>query len=126
MDPQQLLPRLRALTSSFSAGQLAMLGASFVLVVGIVAGSAWWLNAPNYVLLYSDMDSEAAGQMGTRLKNLNVQYRLDEGGRAIRVPADRIDELRLELSSQGLPASGRVGFEIFDRTTVGMSISRRS
>src|SRR5215211_6387358 len=89
------------------------------MVVAIVAGSAWWLNTPSYVLLFSDMDAEAAGQIVTRLKNLKVQYQLDEGGRAIRVPANRVDELRLELTSQGLPASGRIGFEIFDRTQFG-------
>ena len=71
MDPQQLLARLKTLTSNFSAGQLAMLGISFVLVVGVVAGSAWYLNAPNYVLLFSDMDAEAAGQMVTRLKTIH-------------------------------------------------------
>jgi flagellar M-ring protein FliF len=119
MDPQQLLARLRTLTSSFSGGQLAMLALSFVMVVGIVVGSAWWLNAPSYVLLFSDMDPESAGQIVTRLKTLKVQYQLDAGGRAIRVPADRVDELRLELTSQGMPESGRVGFEIFDRTAFG-------
>ena len=119
MDPQQLLGRLKTLTASFSTGQLVTLGASFVMVVAIVAGSAWWLNTPSYVLLFSDMDAEAAGQIVTRLKTLKVQYQLDEGGRAIRVPAGRVDELRLELTSQGLPSSGRVGFEIFDRTAFG-------
>lgn len=119
MDPEQLLARLKTLTSSFSPGQLVSLIASFVLVVGIVAGSAWWLNAPSYVLLFSDMDAESAGQIVTRLKTLKVQYQLDEGGRAIRVPANRVDELRLELTAQGLPSSGRVGFEIFDRTAFG-------
>ena len=119
MDPQQLLSRFRTLTAAFSTGQLVTLAASFVLVVGIVAGSAWWLNAPSYVLLFSDMDPESAGQIVTRLKTLKVSYQLDEGGRAVRVPADRVDELRLELTSQGLPESGRVGFEIFDRTAFG-------
>jgi flagellar M-ring protein FliF len=119
MDPQQLLTRLKTLTSSFSTGQLVSLIGSFVLVVGIVAGSAWWLNAPSYVLLFSDMDAESAGQIVTRLKTLKVQYQLDEGGRAVRVPANRVDELRLELTAQGLPSSGRVGFEIFDRTAFG-------
>jgi flagellar M-ring protein FliF len=119
VDPQQLLARLKTLTSEFSTGQLVTLAGSFVLVVGIIAGSAWWLNAPSYVLLFSDMDAEAAGQIVTRLKTLKVQYQLDEGGRAIRVPASRVDELRLELTSQGLPSSGRVGFEIFDRTAFG-------
>src|SRR5262249_7542915 len=39
--------------------------------------------------------------------------------RSIRVPEDKVDELRLSLTAQGLPSSGRVGFEIFDRTAFG-------
>ena len=58
-------------------------------------------------------------QIMSRLKTLKVSYQLDTGGRAIRVPMARVDELRLELTSQGLPASGRVGFELFDRTPFG-------
>ena len=119
MDPQQILDRLKALVSSLSAAQLASLVGAFVLVVGIVGGSALWLNKPTYALLFSDMDAETAGEIVTKLKNLKVQYQLDEGGRGIRVPANRVDELRLELTSQGLPQSGRVGFEIFDRTAFG-------
>ena len=37
----------------------------------------------------------------------------------IRVPAATVDELRLEFASGGLPSSGRIGFEIFDRTAFG-------
>ena len=55
----------------------------------------------------------------TRLKAMKVPYQLDAGGRAIRVQSDRVDELRLELTSEGMPASGRIGFEIFDRTAFG-------
>jgi flagellar M-ring protein FliF len=121
MDPEQIMSRLRALASSFSAAQIVSLGLAFVLVVGIVAGSAWWVGAPTYVLLFSDMDPETAGEVVTRLKTLKVSYQLDEGGRAVRVPMNRVDELRLELTSQGLPSSGRVGFELFDRTAFGVT-----
>lgn len=119
MDPQQLLARLKALTSSLSGSQLVTLAASFVLVVSIVVGSAWWVTRPTFALLFADLDAESAAQIVTRLKNAKVPYQLAEGGREIRVPVERLDELRLELASQGLPASGRVGFEIFDRTTFG-------
>lgn len=119
MDPQQLLARLRALTSSFTAMQLLSMVAAFAIVVGVVAGSAWYLNAPNYVLLFADMDAESAAQVVTRLRDMNVPYQLDEGGRGIRVPQERVDELRLDLSAQNLPSSGRIGFEIFDRTQFG-------
>ncbi|HEY0872538.1 MAG TPA: flagellar basal-body MS-ring/collar protein FliF [Vicinamibacterales bacterium] len=114
-----MLNRLRSLSANFTTSQLVSLGATFVLVVGIVAGSAFWLNKPDYALLFADMDQEAAGQVVARLKSLKVPYVLEDGGRSIRVQASRVDELRLELTAQGLPSSGRVGFEIFDRTAFG-------
>jgi flagellar M-ring protein FliF len=119
VEPQQILSRLREQTSHFSVTQLASMALVFVLVVGVVAGSAWWLNTPDYVLLYDDMDAESASDMVNRLRALNVRYQLDPGGRAIRVPRDRVDELRLDLAATGLPSSGRIGFEIFDRTSFG-------
>jgi flagellar M-ring protein FliF len=119
VDPQSLLSRLRTLTSAFTTTQLVTLAGAFVLVVSIVAGSAWWLNAPTYVLLFSDMDAESAQQVVTRLKAENIPYQLEQGGRGIRVPQHRVDELRLEMSAESLPASGRVGFELFDRTQFG-------
>jgi len=99
--------------------QLVTLGVAFVLVVAVVGGSTWWLNSTDYALLFSDMDSETASQVVSKLKTLKVPYQLDPGGHTIRVANTHVDELRLELTSQGLPASGRIGFEIFDRTAFG-------
>lgn len=114
-----MLGRLKVLTSSLTPAQLASMAGAFVLVVAVVGGSTWWVSRPTYTLLFSDMDAESAGQIVTRLKSLKVPYQLDAGGRGIRVPTSRVDELRLDLSTQGLPASGRIGFEIFDRTSFG-------
>jgi flagellar M-ring protein FliF len=119
MDPSQLLARLKALAGSMSVGQIVTLALTFVLVVGVMVGSAYWLNKPTYTLLFADMDAETAGQIVTKLKTQKVPYQLDEGGRGIRVPSDRVDELRISLTTEGMPASGRIGFEIFDRTAFG-------
>jgi flagellar M-ring protein FliF len=115
----KLLEQLKAVTSKFTLTQLVVLATTFVLVVGLVAGSAWWLNRDEYVLLFDDMDADSAAQVVTRLKSMKVPFELDAGGRAIRVRSQSVDELRLDLSSQGMPASGRIGFEIFDRTAFG-------
>jgi len=114
-----VLAQLKAFTSKFTLTQLIALAATFVLVVGLVAGSAWWLNRGDYVLLFDDMDADSAAQVVSKLKSMKVPYQLDAGGRAVRVRSESVDELRLELSAQGLPASGRIGFEIFDRTQFG-------
>lgn len=119
MNIEHLLTHLKKLTSTLSPRQIAGLVAVFVAVVSVVAGSAYWINAPNYVLLVADMDAETANSVVSRLKADEVPYRLEEGGRAVSVPAERVDELRLAFASDGLPSAGRIGFEIFDRTAFG-------
>ena len=107
-----ILERLKAAAGNFTTTQLATIVGAFVVVVAIVTGSAWWLNKPDYALLFSDMDAESAAQVVTRLKSMKVPYQIDPGGGAIRVPSTQVDELRMEFSSQGMPSSGRIGFEI--------------
>src|SRR5262245_30377293 len=120
MDLAQLLARLRATSASFSARQIVVLVVAFIAVVVGVIGAAYW-SAPGYRLLFADMDPAAASEVVDRLKAQKIAYRIDDGGRSIRVPEDRVDELRLALTAQGLPSSGRVGFEIFDRTAFGVT-----
>ena len=80
-----------------------------------------WLSTPTYRLLLSDADPATMAQVVTRLKDAGVPYQIDEGGGGIRVPASRVDELRLEVLSQGLPESGRPGWEILDRAGFGVT-----
>jgi len=119
VNPEQLLAPLKRLTSTLTPRQIAMLAAAFVGVVGITVGSAYWMNSPSYTLLYADLDPESANAVVARLKTAKIQYVLDDGGRSVRVPVERVDELRLDMASQGLPTTGRIGFEIFDRTAFG-------
>lgn len=121
MNPDQILARLKHGVSALSVGQIVTLALTFIGVVGLVAGSAYWLDSSSYRVLYADMDPETASQLVTELRNRDVPFRLDEGGRTVRVPAKQIDELRLDLAGQGLPATGRIGFEIFDRTAFGVT-----
>ena len=121
MNPDQILARLKQVTSALSVAQLVTLGLTFVAVVGLVTGSAYWLNSSSYRILYADMDPETAAEIVAQLRTRDVPFRLDEGGRTVRVPSTQIDELRLDLDGQGLPASGRIGFEIFDRTAFGVT-----
>ena len=120
VDLEQLTAHFKRLTATLTPKQIATLVFVFVAVVGVVVGSAYWVNAPSYSLLFSDMDAESAASVVTKLKNDKVPYQLDEGGKTIRVASDRVDELRLQFAgSQAMPASGRIGFEIFDRTAFG-------
>ncbi|MEZ5284224.1 MAG: flagellar basal-body MS-ring/collar protein FliF [Vicinamibacterales bacterium] len=119
MNPEQILAHLKRLTTTLTIKQIATLVGVFLAVVGVVAGSAYWASTPTYTLLYSDLDAESAAAVTARLKQQEIPYELVDGGQAVRVPSDRVDELRLDMASQGLPTTGRIGFEVFDRTAFG-------
>jgi len=121
MNIEQFFARLKTGAEALSGKQLVSLTLAFLAVVGLTIGSAYWLNTPNYGVLFSDMDSESASSVIAKLKEQKVAYVIDDGGRTIRVPTARVDELRLELAGQGMPGSGHIGFEIFDKTAFGVT-----
>jgi flagellar M-ring protein FliF len=54
-----------------------------------------------------------------KLREGGVEYRLPEGGGSVLVPSARLAELRLNMAAAGLPKTGRIGFELFDKTNLG-------
>jgi flagellar M-ring protein FliF len=75
-----------------------------------------WHHDTNFKALYRGMASEDAAQAVQKLKDGNIEYRLEDDGNTIMVPTDKSSEARLLLAREGLPKSGRIGFELFDRT----------
>ncbi|MER3406207.1 MAG: hypothetical protein C4289_14475, partial [Chloroflexota bacterium] len=52
-------------------------------------------------------------------KAANVPYRLSSGGTTVSVPNERVTELRLQMASAGVLTGGRVGFDLFDKSSFG-------
>ena len=69
--------------------------------------------------LYTAMAAEDAATVVQKLKETGVEYRLSENGSAVLVPSGRLAESRLALAAAGLPKTGRIGFELFDKSTFG-------
>lgn len=90
-----------------------------LLSIALVGGIVFWSERVDYQILYSNLGPEDAGQVVVRLKEMKVLYRAE--GNVIYVPSSRVYDLRLELASQGIPQGGGVGFEIFDKTQLGVT-----
>ena len=83
-----------------------------VAMFAAVRGLARMASAPAMSLLYSGLESGAAGEVVAALEQRGVAY--DVRGGAIMVDAARRDELRMTLAGEGLPANSSRGYELLD------------
>ncbi|MGZ9189581.1 MAG: flagellar basal-body MS-ring/collar protein FliF [Nitrospira sp.] len=89
-------------------------------VAGLVAVTLW-TQQPDMQVLFANLAVDDASGIIDKLKDAKVPYETTNGGTTILVPNAQVHDLRLEMAGQGLPHGGGVGYEIFDRTTMGMS-----
>jgi flagellar M-ring protein FliF len=75
----------------------------------------------DYKVLYSDLESDDAGKIIESLDEQKIKYKLEDGGTTILVKEDAVYQTRNKLAAQGLPESSTVGYELFDKTNLGMS-----
>ena len=123
-----MTPALRELWANTTALLRALPPARRLVVLGGAAGSlglvltvAWWVQQPLYRPLFTNLGREDVATIVEALGAEGVPYRLEDGGGAVLVPADRLYALRLSLASRGIPAGGGVGFEIFDKQQLGQT-----
>lgn len=114
MDPKQT-----SLWSRLGTRERAGLAAGLLLILVAGIGLAVWSSGSDYRVLFSQLNETDAASVVDQLKRQKIPFRLADGGTTIKVPAEQVYETRLALVSSGVPLSGGVGFEIFDRQGVG-------
>jgi flagellar M-ring protein FliF len=115
------LTQLKAINNGLTLNQKLSIASLGVVVLSAVLMFAYIVQREPYQLLFSDLDASNASSVVDRLRTMNVPYRLADGGRSVQVPGDRVDRARIELAGQGLPTVGRMGFELFDQSSWGIT-----
>ena len=95
--------------------------AALVAVMGLMFTNA---RSSDYRVLFPNLSDKDGGTVIERLTQLNVPYRVGDGGGGIMVPAARVHELRMKLASAGLPsgaAGGAAGYELLDKNSFGQT-----
>jgi len=90
-------------------------------VAGLVVWFARFEQQAGMRPLFSSLSAEDANAMVQKLREAGVSYRVSDDGTRLLVPEERVAELRLEMAGLGLPKTGRIGFEIFDKTNFGIT-----
>ena len=115
------MEQMKKLLAHLSLAQKLSIAAAAVLVAAALFGFAQWRRAEDFRPLYTGLAPEDAGAVVQKLKEAATEYQLSENGSTVLVPSARVAELRLQLAVAGLPKSGRMGFELFDKTSFGMT-----
>ncbi|RPE64628.1 flagellar M-ring protein FliF [Pacificibacter maritimus] len=89
--------------------------AATLFMFASVIGVSRIATAPSMTLLYSGLDSSAAGEVVQALEARGVVYEIRGG--SIFVANTQRDELRMTLASDGLPANSTSGYELLDSLT---------
>jgi flagellar M-ring protein FliF len=112
------MDELKRLFAGLSARQKLTILAGAVIAALAVWQGVRWNRERDLRPLFLNLSPEDAGALVERLRAANVAYKVGDNG-TLLVPSSRVAELRLEMAASGLPRTGRIGFELFDKTNLG-------
>ncbi len=110
---------LKRLSGSLSRKQQITIA---LTALAVMAGIYFFLlhnREKDFRPLFTGLAAEDANRVVSKLKEANVEYRLGENDGAVLVRSAKLAETRLLIAGAGLPKSGRIGFELFDKTNFG-------
>jgi len=107
--------------NKFSIQQKLTIGFALVISLVIFIVMFFFMNQPNYSVLYTNLSDTDASNVITYLNSQKISYELGDNGKTIKVPKKQLYQARLSLAAKGIPNSGVIGYEIFDKNTMGMS-----
>ncbi|MGB9771290.1 MAG: flagellar basal-body MS-ring/collar protein FliF [Candidatus Kapaibacteriota bacterium] len=103
------------------AQKILLFGITFSVLFGLIYLVVQTSTKVEYATLFTQLDPTEAGKIVEKLKEKKIQYKLEDNGTTILVDKNKVYDTRISIAAEGLPESGVVGYEIFDKTNLGMS-----
>lgn len=111
---QQMWARLPARQRWVIAGGTLLTLLALAAMVKIFA-------TPEYKPLMTGLEPADAQAIGSELAAKKIDFEIAADGKSIQVPADQLNTARMEIASEGPVHSGRMGFELFDKSSWGQT-----
>ena len=108
------------------AGKRTWLIAAGVFLAAVCAAMVWFAGRPDWRVLFNGLDAKDVQQVSQELAAAGIPYEATADGAGVQVPADMLDKARMEVAAKGMPQTGRLGFELFDKPNwVGSEFDER-
>lgn len=105
--------------------QKIKIGISAAVLVFSVILLVLFTSRPEMVPLYSELDLKDAGEITNKLDELKIKWETDDSGSSILVPKQEVNNLRMQLATEGLPRGGFSLVEALDNTSLGTTDMER-
>lgn len=103
------------------ARQIQLIAAGVVTFAVLFSAIWFFFLRTAYQPLFSDLRAADAATIVSVLDRKKIPYRLADGGGTILVPEDMVDSTRLSVMSEDVPLKGTVGFELFNKSDMGLT-----
>ena len=100
--------------------------AGAAMIAAVVLGMYWYASRPDWKMLYTGLDGKDVQQVTQELGAAGIPFQMTPDGSSVQVPSEVMDKARMEVATKGMPQSGRLGFELFDKPNwVGSEFDER-
>ncbi|HEY1577554.1 MAG TPA: flagellar basal-body MS-ring/collar protein FliF [Terracidiphilus sp.] len=100
--------------------RMIVAGGTLAAVAGLVTLTIM-MSSTDYKPLMTGLEPEDAQAISQQLSAKKIDFKMTPDGKGIDVAADQLDAARMEVASQGSTHSGRMGFELFDKSSWGQT-----
>jgi flagellar M-ring protein FliF len=123
---QAMASAMRKRLMAMPAAKRTWLIAAGVFLAAVCAAMVWFAGRPDWRVLFNGLDAKDVQQVSQELAAAGIPYETTADGAGVQVPADMLDKARMEVAAKGMPQTGRLGFELFDKPNwVGSEFDER-
>jgi flagellar M-ring protein FliF len=107
--------RLLANLLALGGKRLIALGMIGVTVFAATGFAGYYLSRPSTEMLYSGLDRDDVVSIGSSLRESGINFDVSADGTSVSVPVGQAASARMMLAEKGLPHSGSIGNELYDK-----------
>ncbi|WP_040948668.1 flagellar basal-body MS-ring/collar protein FliF [Gorillibacterium massiliense] len=110
--------------TGFSKSQKTMFISMILLLLIAIPLLVSYFSRTEYELAFTDLQPSDATSIKGYLSSANIPYKLENGGTSISVPRSKVDDVKIEVESQGLNQGGSIGYEALGSSSMFGSTDR--
>lgn len=120
------LHKTQETVAAFSTPQkiIAVVGVALLILGG--TAFARWASTPTMVPLFTNLAATDAGAVTTELDAQGIAYQMGGDGTSVMVSRQDLQNARIKLAAQGLPANSKGGYAVLDEQGMNSSEFKQS